>query len=93
MYKRQSEGFVESRIKEGQNLAQDLIEKLDGMLEHVCFIEERSPQIIDCLLYTSFWEYCDIELPKLPLGRKWKVLVNTEFEHTQDVEMCIRDRS
>ena len=35
-----SEGFVESRIKEGQNLAQDLIEKLDGMLEHVCFIEE-----------------------------------------------------
>ena len=36
-----SEGFVESRIKEGQNLAQDLIEKLDGMLEHVCFIEER----------------------------------------------------
>ena len=42
-----SEGFVESRIKEGQNLAQDLIEKLDGMLEHVCFIEERSPQIIE----------------------------------------------
>lgn len=41
------EGFVESRIKEGQNLAQDLIEKLDGMLEHVCFIEERSPQIIE----------------------------------------------
>ena len=42
-----SEGFVESIIKEGQNLAQDLIEKLDGMLEHVCFIEERSPQIIE----------------------------------------------
>ena len=42
-----AKGFVESRIKEGQNLAQDLIEKLDGMLEHVYFIEERSPQIIE----------------------------------------------
>lgn len=42
-----SEGFVETRIKEGQNLADDLITKLDGMLEHVAFIEERSPQIID----------------------------------------------
>ena len=41
-----SEGFVESRIREGQNLADDLIEKLDGMLEHVAYIEERSPQII-----------------------------------------------
>lgn len=37
-----SEGFVESRIKEGQNLAQDLIEKLNGMLEHVCFIDRKS---------------------------------------------------
>ena len=42
-----SEGFVESRIREGQNLADDLIEKLDGMLEHVAYIEERSPQIIE----------------------------------------------
>lgn len=42
-----AEGFVESRIKEGQNLADDLIGKLDGMLEHVSFIEERSPQIIE----------------------------------------------
>lgn len=41
-----AEGFVESRIKEGQNLADDLIGKLDGMLEIVSFIEERSPQII-----------------------------------------------
>lgn len=41
-----SESFVESRIKEGQNLADDLIAKLDGMLEIVSFIEERSPQII-----------------------------------------------
>lgn len=41
-----AEGFVESRIKEGENLKNDLIGKLDGMLEIVSFIEERSPQII-----------------------------------------------
>ena len=41
-----AEGFVESRIKEGENLKNDLIEKLDFMLERVGFIEERSPQII-----------------------------------------------
>ena len=42
-----AEGFVETRIKEGQNLADDLIAKLDGMLEHVDYIEKRSPQIIE----------------------------------------------
>lgn len=42
-----AEGFVETRIREGKNLADDLIIKLDGMLEHVDFIAERSPQIID----------------------------------------------
>lgn len=41
-----SEGFVETRIKEGRNLREDLLEKLDGMLAHVEFITERSPQII-----------------------------------------------
>ena len=40
------EGFVETRIKEGENLRTDLISKLNGMLEVVDFIEERSPQII-----------------------------------------------
>ncbi|MCM1047999.1 MAG: YicC family protein [Clostridiales bacterium] len=40
------EGFVTSRIKEGENLRDDLIAKLDGMLEHVSFIEKRSPEII-----------------------------------------------
>lgn len=42
-----AEGLVQTRIREGKNLAQDLIGKLDGMLEHVAFIEERSSQIID----------------------------------------------
>lgn len=40
------EGFVASRIKEGENLRDDLISKLDGMLEHVDYIEKRSPEII-----------------------------------------------
>uniref|UniRef100_UPI0040565326 YicC/YloC family endoribonuclease n=1 Tax=Acetatifactor sp. TaxID=1872090 RepID=UPI0040565326 len=41
-----SEMFVQSRIAEGENLRDDLIEKLDGMLGMVDFIEERSPKII-----------------------------------------------
>ncbi|MBQ7360669.1 MAG: YicC family protein [Lachnospiraceae bacterium] len=42
-----AEAFVETRIKEGENLRSDLISKLDAMLGHVEFITERSPQIID----------------------------------------------
>ncbi len=41
-----AESFVETRIKEGENLRTDLIDKLNGMLTHVDFITERSPQII-----------------------------------------------
>lgn len=41
-----AEGFVTTRIAEGENLKKDLIDKLDGMLSLVAFIEERSPQII-----------------------------------------------
>jgi uncharacterized protein (TIGR00255 family) len=41
-----AEQFVEARIKEGENLKNDLIAKLDVMLAHVDFITERSPQII-----------------------------------------------
>ena len=42
-----AQNLAETRITEGANLAQDLIAKLDGMLEHVTYIEERSPQIIE----------------------------------------------
>ena len=45
--KQAAEGFVETRVKEGENLKSDLISKLDGMLEHVDFITERSPKIIE----------------------------------------------
>lgn len=41
-----AEGFVDARIREGENLKEDLTVKLDGMLNHVEFITERSPQII-----------------------------------------------
>lgn len=41
------EGFVQTRITEGENLKTDLIGKLDYMLEQVDFIEEKSPKIIE----------------------------------------------
>jgi uncharacterized protein (TIGR00255 family) len=41
-----AEQFVDARIKEGENLKEDLIAKLDAMLVHVDYITERSPQII-----------------------------------------------
>lgn len=42
-----AEKFVETRIKEGENLREDLLAKLDGMLSHVDYIMERSPQLIE----------------------------------------------
>lgn len=41
-----AEGFVAARIKEGENLRNDLIDKLEGMKKNVEFISGRSPQII-----------------------------------------------
>lgn len=41
-----AEGFVETRIREGNHLREDLLEKLSSMLAHVEFITERSPQIV-----------------------------------------------
>ena len=38
--------FVETRTKEGEQLKQDIVGKLDGKLETVALIEERSPQIV-----------------------------------------------
>lgn len=38
--------FVETRITEGENLKQDMVAKLDGMLKLVDFIETRSPEIV-----------------------------------------------
>jgi len=41
------DAFVVSRIKEGENLKNDLLEKLDTMSENVAFIEKRYPKIIE----------------------------------------------
>lgn len=32
----------------------------------------------------AFWEEQEIELPKLPLGHKWRIVVNTELEHISE---------
>jgi uncharacterized protein (TIGR00255 family) len=45
-WKKASEQFVETRLAEGENLKNDLIGKLDGMLEDVDYIEKRSPEIL-----------------------------------------------
>ncbi|MBR1692671.1 MAG: YicC family protein [Lachnospiraceae bacterium] len=42
-----AESFVATRIKEGEALREDLLEKLNGMLGHVDFIEQRSPQAVE----------------------------------------------
>lgn len=44
--KRACDGLVETRTREGEQLKQDLIAKLDGMLDTVGYIAERSPEII-----------------------------------------------
>ena len=41
------DAFVVSRIKEGENLKTDLLDKLEAMGENVAFIEERYPKIIE----------------------------------------------
>lgn len=38
--------FVEARLKEGQNLKENLLQKLKEILGMVSYIEERSPQIV-----------------------------------------------
>ena len=40
-----AEGLAATRQREGEHLKQDLLAKLDKMMEYVLFIEERAPQI------------------------------------------------
>lgn len=42
-----AEAFVEARIREGDNLKRDLIDKLDTMLTYVDDIAKRAPEIIE----------------------------------------------
>lgn len=41
------EGLMKTREIEGENLKNDLLSKLDGMLEHVDFIENASPEVVN----------------------------------------------
>lgn len=41
-----AEQFVAAREREGENLKQDLLDKLDGMLSMVDYIEQEAPQLI-----------------------------------------------
>ncbi|MBQ3545275.1 MAG: YicC family protein [Lachnospiraceae bacterium] len=47
VFEEAAKNFVNTRITEGENLKNDLIDKLNQMAEYVSFIEERSPQIIE----------------------------------------------
>lgn len=40
------EKFVETRVREGETLKEDLMRKLDEILETVAFVEKRFPQIL-----------------------------------------------
>ncbi len=42
-----AKAFVEARVREGENLKNDLCDKLDTMLTYVDDIEKRAPQIIE----------------------------------------------
>ncbi len=42
-----AKGFVNTRVVEGEHLRDDLIGKLDSMLEKVDYITERSPEIVE----------------------------------------------
>ena len=46
MVEEAADSFVESRVREGEHLKNDLLGKLDYMLEQVAFIEERSPRVV-----------------------------------------------
>lgn len=55
----------------------------------VMFAGRTEGNIEDDIIYigvNTFWENQEIQLPNLPLGRKWRVIMNTEFEHTKDTD-------
>lgn len=45
--KKCAESFVNTRVSEGEHLKNDLMSKLDGMIEWIDFIEKRSPLVVD----------------------------------------------
>lgn len=54
----------------------------------VMFAGRNADNTEDDVIYigvNAFWEPQEVQLPNLPLGRKWRILVNTEFAHTPEV--------
>lgn len=41
-----AEQFIDARRREGENLKKDLLEKLDGMLELLTYIEQQAPKML-----------------------------------------------
>ncbi len=55
----------------------------------IMFAGRTEGNIEDDIIYigiNTFWENQNIQLPKLPLGREWHIVMNTEFEHTADTD-------
>ena len=55
----------------------------------VMFAGRNATDTEDDIIYigiNAFWEEQEIQLPNLPLGRKWRVIMNTEFEHTPQTD-------
>lgn len=55
----------------------------------IMFAGRTDGNIEDDIIYigvNAFWESETVQLPNLPLGRKWRILVNTEFEHKKNVD-------
>lgn len=55
----------------------------------IMFAGRNASNTEDDIIYigvNTFWEEQEIQLPNLPLGRKWRVIMNTEFEHTAQTD-------
>lgn len=55
----------------------------------VMFAGRTAGNIEDDIIYigiNTFWEAQDIQLPNLPVGRKWRMIMNTEFTHAKDTD-------
>ena len=49
----------------------------------IMFAGRNADNTEDDIIYiglNTFWEDVNIQLPNLPLGRKWRVIMNTEFQ-------------
>ena len=83
-----AEGFVQTRIVEGEHLLSDLTEKLDGMLEHVDFITERSPKLVKEYREKLEQKVKELLEQKLLVAEKEKQTIKETFEK----QLCHKGR-